>query len=298
MRTRNALAILIILLKTSVYAQTQKAILDGAYNNNSLKQLDKFFKTWNREIRPISTKELAKLSDTIQNIYNVYYTFYKPVSNSDFLLDSAKASDFYSNISYAILPDDVIFSFTDKLYYDAKETNDYITQTVNKYIKADSTRQKILKFEGKYSQSATEMFGPSSKSLFYQEKVLFADTIENFRPQIRINRKVLFLNNTYRTLLNEFIGNDVTEVETGDSSYLSGESVKKVEFLSNRIKVIPSHWIGWKYYTFPLILKITFDQNMQYAKLIFKIKYSYGEALLKKENNEWKVVSIEDTWGE
>lgn len=298
MRTRNLLAIVIFLLKISVYAQTQKTTLNKAYNKKSLNQLDNFFKNWNREIRPISPKELVKLNDTIQNIYHIYYTFYNPVINSAFLLDSAKASDFYSNISYVVLPNSIIFTFTDKLYYNAKETNDYVTQTVNRYIKPDSTKKEILKFEGTYSQSAIEMFGPSSKSLFYQEKILFADTIESFRPKIKLNKKVLYLNNTYRTLLNEFIGKEVIEIETSDSSYLSGESVNKVEFLSNRIKIIPSHWIGWKFDTFPLILKITFDKNMQYAKLIFKIKYNYGEALLKKDNDEWKLVSIEDTSGE
>ncbi len=77
MRMRTVLGILIILLNLTVQGQPQKEILNEAYKKSSIKELDKFFKTWNKEIRPISKRELIKLNDTVQNIYNLL------ISNSD-----------------------------------------------------------------------------------------------------------------------------------------------------------------------------------------------------------------------
>ncbi len=77
----------------------------------------------------------------------------------------------------------------------------------------------------------------------------------------------------------------------------SGESEKRKAFLENDIKIWYGHWGSyWQLDSYPVVYSITFDKRMLYARVDFRMVYEGGEAVLKKKNGQWVLVTSKRTW--
>ena len=297
---RTLLYISFFLIGTVGQAQTAGQLLEKAYKKKSTEMLKQFFQNWNQEIRPISDKELSTFNDTIRQTYSVFTAFYKP-QNIDSLGGSEWGNDIYKNADFLIIQDFIKIYFTDKLYWTEQETDDYIVDYINKNIEEVSTKQMLLeRTNGKLSESVIENFSPNS-SIFFERQDLLLDSIVNFRPRININGKFpLYLSSKYNDILNAFLGNKHLPVGTGDimtPARSSRQSEKRKNFLNNYIKIWYGHWGGyWQLHSYPKAYSITFDKDMKYAKIDFRMVYEGGEALLKNDNGKWILISAKRTW--
>lgn len=283
-----------------VAAQTAGKLLEKAYKKKSTEMLKQFFQNWNQEIQPISEKELFTLNDTIRQTYNVFTTFYKPLS-IDSLGGSEWGNDIYRNIDFLLIQNFIKIYFTDKLYWTEQEKDVYIVDYINKNIKEDYTRQKLLKrTDGKLSQLIVELYGPGNNSFFEKNDTLL-DSIVNFKPIINCTGKQpLYLSSKYNDILNTFLGNKHLPLGTGgimNPARSLGKSEKRKKFLESYIKIWYGHWGGyWQFNSYPKAYSITFDKDMKYAKVDFRMVYEGGEALLKNDNGKWILISAKRTW--
>jgi hypothetical protein len=101
--------------------------------------------------------------------------------------------------------------------------------------------------------------------------------IEDFRPKININNQILYLNQFYSSLIEEFL--------------LKGKDESRKLFLEKYFEIntggrifYPRAWYFEPYYT----CEIIFDDKMEYAK----IEYGLHEACyFKIENGTWTFIS-------
>ena len=78
-----------------------------------------------------------------------------------------------------------------------------------------------------------------------------------------------------------------------------GESEKRKMFLENYIKIFHGHWGGyWQLHSYPEAESITFDKNMEYARVDFRLVYEGGFAILKNEYFENNILCLKDDFSE
>lgn len=76
-----------------------------------------------------------------------------------------------------------------------------------------------------------------------------------------------------------------------------GPSVDIRAFLSEAFPVIPGHWGGWHFDTFPTITRIEFhdaERSRAVARLV--VGYGGADALLEKQDGKWRLVEVRRTW--
>jgi len=287
---------LLILLKI-VNVQSQAKLLEKSYKKQSKERLKKFFTDWNSEIPPISNEELLKLSDIQRATYQAFYSFYKPFS-IDSLGGSEWGKNIYPNVEFLIIQNYIRIYLTDKIYTD-KDVDEYIVNYININVKEDSLKQRYLERKnGRFSHYVNEVFSPKNTSVI--QKALI-DSIVNFRPQIDSKGATpLYMNAHYKGILNTFLGNKYLPLGTGgfmNPAHADGESQKRKNFLENYIKIWYGHWGGyWQLLSYPEAYCITFDKQMKYAKIDFRMIYEGGEAILEKYDNKWILLSAKRTW--
>ncbi len=291
--------ILFLLFTASANSQSPRQLLDNAYKKKSTELLKQFFLQWNENIPSISNAELSGLNDTVRQTYKAFTAFYKPHS-IDSLGGSEFGNDVYKDVEFLIVQNSIRIYFTEKVFYNEQETDDYVVEYLTKNI-SDSTSQKLLKrTNGKLSDEVLEKFGPN-ENVFAVRNYTMTDSIVNFRPAINCNSKLpLYLTSSYEKLLNSFLGNQHIPLGTDDimnPARSIEQSEKKEKFLENYVKIWYGH-LGdyWQLYSYPEAFKIIFDKDMQYALIPFRIIYEGGVAMLKKENGDWKLIWIGRRW--
>ncbi len=294
------LACVLFLISFTVSAQTPEEVLVKAYEQNSKRQLDSFFKNWNEKYPSIKENNLLTLSDTLQNVYNLFKEFYQPLRIKK-LGGSGWGDNLYKKSKYLIIQDKIKIYFTGKVYYSEKEIDDYIVSYINRVIKDDIKRQYLLKrTNGKLSKSVLEIYSPYD-SFYKEENEILRDSIINFRPSINCDgKKSVYLTSEYDNILNIFLGN--TQISFGEGNIMkpansTGESEKRKRFLEKLIKIWYGHWGGyWQLHSYPTVSRIVFDKKMQYAKVYFRMVYQGGDTILKNENGKWILISSRLTW--
>ncbi len=77
----------------------------------------------------------------------------------------------------------------------------------------------------------------------------------------------------------------------------TGGSIAVMRFLARAFPLMPGHWAGWEFYTFPVIGGIEFfDTTRTRARVHLVIGYSGGEALIERHGDAWRVVTLSPTW--
>ncbi len=291
---KATLAILLLLFAMCYQPQTTPRTLEDAYAANSTKLLHQFYTDWNREIKPATDSELNAMNDTLKQAYLAFTAFYKPL-NIEKLGGSEWGNDIYKSVDFFVVQNYVKIYFTPKLVYSAQDSDDRMVNYIKTTVKDTAFRARCLKrYNGKLSQMVRENFWPDMKDTL-------ADSIINFRPQINCDGKLpLYLNSKYEDILNRFLGDD--HYQLGRSGMMTpatskGESERRKEFLEKGIKIFYGHWGGyWQFNSYPVAGRITFDRQMRYAKVNFRMVYQGGEAILENDNGKWKLISSRLTW--
>jgi len=76
-----------------------------------------------------------------------------------------------------------------------------------------------------------------------------------------------------------------------------GPSLGVMAFLNRAFCVIPGHWSGWHFATFPTISEIVFvDSGRTRALVRVTVGYAGGDVLLEKQDGVWRATKLNQTW--
>ena len=116
------------------------------------------------------------------------------------------------------------------------------------------------------------------------------DSINDFRPSLNLTKEqILYLLPEYEQALNMFLG--------ANPSVPQGDIDKRYTFIRPYIPILHGHWGNyWHIATHPAIAIVLLGTNKVTAKVLFRVGYQGGEAILKKEANEWTIVESRATW--
>lgn len=287
----------------NILLKSEYTLLQEAYKKRSLNLLDSFFIRWQHNIVPISQSEENELSDTQKQAYHVFEAFYKPfdikkIGGSEF------GENIYDKVKYLVVQNKVdVYSTNNKIYLTVADSDAIAVENINKSSMSSSRKDSLLtRINGKLNHRVLQEFGPKKHSLFNDNDSLELITkLDNFRPRVKVDGKqVVYLTGQYDNLLNIFLGNTHLPLGTGgimNTARSQGESRKREDFLNKLIKIWYGHWGGyWQLFSYPMASKITFDKTMKYARVDFVFIYEGGEAILKKEGEEWQLISSKRTW--
>ena len=298
---RKALTIVLLFIINLGYAQKTEQLLEKAYKERSKEQLANFFLQWNKEIPPIDLADLEQLNSYQREAYNAFTAFYKP-HRLDSIGKSEWGNDIYKQTD-VLLVQNQIQIFSQKIFYSDAEIDSIITSSVNRTETQDSTRQRILRrVDGKLNQEIRNEYGfENSFSFQYPDIGIPVDSIMNFRPNIKVPGKLcVYLTTEREKTLKAFLGDKHLPIGSGgimNPARSKGASEKRKKFLEHHIKIWYGHWGGyWQLKSYPVASSITFDKDMQYARVNFRLVYEGGQAILKKIDGKWTLISSKITW--
>ncbi|MEA4850044.1 MAG: hypothetical protein VB126_01125 [Paludibacter sp.] len=299
MRLLHSLIFISLTMQIAV-GQTQYDLIEKAYKKKSIQMLSQFFDNWSIEISP--NNSVIK-NDTIKEVYNVFKEFYKPTQLS-LLGGSEWGNSIYLRAKYFVVQSKLKkIYFADKVYFTDKELDSLSIVKIKEHYKNDSITQiKMIQLDnnGHLDSYLISAYGPTSK--YYPEyNPLLKDSINEFYPQIDyFDKKAVYLTTEYQKLLEKFLGDSHSKLGSNgimNPARSKGESKKRKTFIDNLITTFYGHWGGyWQLNTYPYINSITFDKEMKYAKVEFRMVYEGGEALLKKEGEKWIIINSHITW--
>jgi hypothetical protein len=283
------------------FGQNEVKLLRKAYRKSDTTQLLQFFQNWQQAIPALSESEWSDLSDLHKEAYLAFSAFYRPDSigltgGSEF------GNDIYKDAQFLLVQNSLDIYLTDIIHNPEEEREAYVIQLINERIKEDSTREALLKRDeqGKLYEYVLDMFalGNFMSRDGRREKV---SSITNFRPGIKaLHQQALYLNEEYSNILYAFLGNKYSRLGKGGMvkpARAKKKSLKRQAFLENHIRIWQGHWGGyWQLPSYPVAESITFDQNRTTARVDFRMIYEGGEAILKKENGHWEIVTAYLTW--
>lgn len=299
------LLLLSLLSMRESVAQPARSPLDAAYREQSTHQLEQYLQAWQQVSIPITVAELASLTPYQQQAYAVFTAFYKPHQINS-LGGSEWGNNIYQQARFLLVQNSLEIKQTDKIHYSDVEIDSIITHPYR--TKTDSTQQVpawTQRVNGKLPNLARRNYGLLGDS-FFQEREQRAprrvvDSLPDFRPLVQVlGKQSIYLTPVLAETLTAFLGNQHTSF--GRSGIMQPararkESQKRQVFLERQLKVWYGHWGGyWQLASYPLVSAITFDRNLTYARVSFRMVYEGGEAILKRTNNQWAIVLVQRTW--
>ena len=116
------------------------------------------------------------------------------------------------------------------------------------------------------------------------------DSINDFRPSFNLAKEqVLYLQPKYEQAINIFLG--------ADPSVPKDDINKRYTFIRPFIPVLRGHWGNyWHIATHPEIAFVLLGKNKNTAKILFRVGYQGGEAILMKETSGWEIIKSSVTW--
>ncbi len=133
----------------------------------------------------------------------------------------------------------------------------------------------------------------SGRFTYFRKTILTAlDQISDFRPDVHFaDKKIVYLSENYQIALDQFFYSFHRADDEGyiyyDSLYIS--FWKKVDFLSQKIRLARHHGGGGVYYiSFPRVDRIIFNKEFTKASISFQGTFaSGGKAYYEKEDSRW-----------
>jgi len=295
---------ILLLLFANKYlsAQTDLELLKIAYQKKSSYLLGEIFEKWHRNSKRISNEEINNLNDTLKETYQVFKTFYKP-KKLNLIVGSEFSDALYQKIKYALIQNNISIDMKDKIYYTATELDSFIINRIMN-CNLDSTKKKYFstKINGKFIPWVMATFQPEDIYEGKDKNVIKVYDYRDFYPIIEDSTiKSINLTKDIHTTLGSFLADTHSHFVYGGGfksiARAKGESNDRKNFLENYIKIFCGHWGGyWQLETYPEVKNIIFDKNFEYAKVCYRMAYEGYETILKKENNQWKIISSERTW--
>jgi hypothetical protein len=127
------------------------------------------------------------------------------------------------------------------------------------------------------------------------------NSIQDFRPKLKniSNEKILYLTQDYEDALYYFLGDESLKLGEGNimnPSRPKGDSEKRYNFLHPFLPILHGHWGGWHLNTHPEVSVILLNKDLSKAKILFRVGYQGGYALLEKNGNQWIIKESKATW--
>ena len=284
-----------------VQTRSQSRLLRKAYKKDSTSLLYQFFDNWSNNV---SSNENEAKNKWVAEAHKVFATFYQPLQ-LDIIGCRSEDQGLYDNVPYFIVQGTLREIYmADTIPISPDELEAYYANRINQMFPEESTRKQHLNWLriDKERGELSPEFDFDSPGLSQRAiPTTKMDSIISFRPPVNfLNKKIVYLTAKYKRLLNGFLGNK--HVGMGKEgimqvAYSKGESRKRMDFISNAVRIFYGHWGGyWQYETYPQARSIVFDSQMQRAVVFFRFVYEGGEVIMKKQNGEWTIVSGKLTW--
>lgn len=275
MLTHYKKIILLIFLLISRNAISQLDLLEEAYQKKSTILLDSFITNWMKELPVISNEELSMKNDTIKKVYELFSINFDP-QNISKLSDSSwneSYRNYFKNLHYAIVPNEINYSIVDEFLSDTWLTNPKFKRF---FEVTKDTARTIELLESAYG---------------FQDSIVFRDSITNFQPDSSNKFKFLYKNNKYDLILNEFIFNSTKNYifeKDKQKHRPDKEILKRVKFLKKRIPLNSPSSYAWNLFTDPIITSVNFTRNFQKAKVWYMANCNLWVAIYEYDNGQWK----------
>ncbi len=283
------------------FPQSQRELLELAYTNNDYNLLDTFFTRWQKENNSISKEKFDNLSDIEKDIYNIYYTCYRPLD-----LKSLKWNyEEYSNIGcrYLVLQNSIDYEVAktmnrDSLYSKCVAIAKNMGDTAN------------LSYLEKQKDRITWNDPFLSKDLFSAKEHISKNKIDGFYPYESYNGlRTVYETEFYKILLTGFLWKDkisdykvsgTTEIKYSEAELrdINSEYEKRRQFLNKVVRTAERKGgaslqsVGsLKHFSkYPHVQKIYIDDEGLYALVI--LYFDGDEEILlpmKKINGKWEI---------
>ena len=296
------LCVLLFLCPTiQVQTRSQSSLLRKAYKKKSTSLLYQFFDNWSNNV---SSNENEAKNKWVAEAHKVFAAFYQPLQ-LDKIGCRSEDQGLYDNVPYFIVQGTLSGIYmADTIPISPDELEAYYANRISQMFPEESTRKQYLdwlRIDKERGELSPEFdFDTQGQRAIPTTKM---DSNISFRPPVNFpNKKIVYLTAKYKRLLNGFLGNK--HVGMGKEgimqvAYSKGESRKRMDFISNAVRLFYGHWGGyWQYETYPQATSIVFDSQMQRAVVFFRFVYEGGEVIMEKQNGEWTIVSGKLTWME
>lgn len=293
-----SLIILLMLATLTVSCQSdpQAQLLKEAYRSKSTKLLYTFFDNWSEEVK---SNEGEAQSPYVAEAHKVFAAFYQP--------QQIIAKDIDCHVLYDEQPYFIVQSSlwkileAETILYKQEEIDSLMEARIRQMYPDDTDEQQDWI---EYVRNKNIKFSYEPLFAFQPFSLIATTTLDSaieFRPPVHFEgKKVVYLTKKYEKLLNSFLGNRhiaLGEDNIMQPAFSKGKSRSKHAFINKAALIFYGHWGGyWQYETYPEAEQIIFNPEMNRAVVMFRFVYEGGEAVLEKQNGEWRVVDTRFTW--
>ena len=292
-----SLIIFLFLAAVTVSCQRdpQAQLLKEAYKSKSTVLLYKFFDNWSEEVK---SNEGEAQSPYVAEAHKVFAAFYHP--------QQIIASDIDCHVLYDEKPYFIVqgslwkISKAEVIPYQPEEIDSFMVASVLQNFPDDTVKQKDW-IDYVRNNNPKPEYTPYESLPFGKVTTITIDSAIEFRPPVHFEgKKVVYLTEKYEKMLNSFLGKRhfkwaVENIMQPAQS--KGKSQSKHSFFNTAALIFYGHWGAyWQYETYPEANQIIFNPEMNRAVVLFQYVYEGGEAVLEKQNGEWKVVDFRFTW--
>lgn len=295
-----SLIILLMLATLTVSCQSnpQAQLLKEAYKTKSTKLLYTFFDNWSEEVK---SNEGEAQNPYVAEAHKVFAAFYQP--------QQIIAKDIDCHVLYDEQPYFIVQSSlwkilqAETILYRQEEIDSLMIARIRRMYSDDTVEQQDWI---KYVRDNHPNLCYESSDAIRQFELIATTTLDSaveFRPPVHFEgKKVVYLTKKYEKMLNSFLGKRhiaFSEENIMQPAFSKGKSRSKHAFINKAALIFYGHWGGyWQYETYPEAEQIIFNPEMNRAVVMFRFVYEGGEAVLEKQNGEWKVVDTRFTWME
>ena len=237
--------------------------------------------------------------DTVLEAYDVFENFYNPMV-FDTISGTALSIAYYESHPYLLIQNSLEVYFVDRLYYSQQEI-DSIGLAYSQKDKINSADSKKSKTEyefmmDNYGRMPLDLIRYNGQSeIDRKNKPVAFRTIEHFSPSLKLTgKKTITLTTETDSCLNELLGNKYANKNSRLFPLSSDTSnLMRKRTLDGYVKI----WYSkketlWQLVSYPYVRSLTFDKNMQYARLAVKLPYLEATVFMRKLNGKWIVISF------
>ena len=284
------------ILTISCQRDPQAQLLKKAYKKQSTELLYKFFDNWSEEVK---SNEGEVKNPYVAEAHKVFAAFYQP---QQIIARDIDCHVLYNEKPYFIVQGSLWKILqAETILYNQEEIDSLMIARIRRMYPDDTTEQQDWI---QYVRDNKPKLCYESSDAILKFDLIATTTLDSaveFRPPVHFEgKKVVYLNKKYEKLLNSFLGK--RHIAFGEENIMQpanskGKNQTKHEFFNNAALIFHGHWGGyWQYETCPEAGQIIFNPDMNRAVVLFRYVYEGGEAILEKQNGEWKVVDFRFTW--
>ena len=297
---RKKLTFFIVFLAATVtvsaQSESQAKLLRKAYKSHSTKMLYEFFDNWSEEVK--SNADEAQ-NPYVAEAHKVFAAFYQPLQTEE----SGERMTMYDDKPYFIVQGSLWkICEAETIPINPDEIDSFMVASILRKYPDDTVKQKEWIGYARRNNYKPD-YSPYASPSFCKVTTITVDSAIVFRSPVQFTgKKVVYLTKGYEKLLNSFLGNKHVALGEDDimqPAYSKGNSRSKHKFFNKAALIFYGHWGGyWQYETYPKANQIIFNPEINRAVVMFRFVYEGGEAILEKQNGEWKVVDFRFTWVE